>query len=134
MKHLIYVLLAALVFLCGCHRSLDEQILLETQNYTRKECPKKLDEYTVLDSLTYTFNDSVRIHSCHYSVSGMLDNDSVYTPDIIEGFRENVLTDIRTNLDYRRLRQHQVTFTFHYRSATKPNTEYLCLTFKPEEY
>lgn len=133
MKNTI-LLLAAVVMLCACHQTLDERIEKETQDYTRKECPKRLDPYTVLDSLTYTFNDSMRVHACYYSLSDMLDTDSVYNSDVVEGFRENVLNDIRTNLNYRRLREHGVTFAYHYRSATNPEKEYVQLTFTPEDY
>lgn len=130
----IFLIAATSLVLMSCHRSLDEQIRIETDKYTRKECPKRQDECTILDSLTYTYNDSVRIHACHYSLSGYLDNDSVYTREVVNGFRENVLEDIRTNLNYRRLREHHVTFAYHYRSATKKDKEYITLVFTPEDY
>lgn len=134
MKKFLLLSFLASLLLASCYRSLDEQILLETQKYTRKECPKRQDEFTVLDSLTYTYNDSVRIHACHYTLYDYLDNDSVYTPEVVNGFRESVLEDIRTNLNYRRLRQHGVTFAYHYRSATQKGKEYFSLVFAPEDY
>ena len=126
--------LAACMLLGACHQSLDERIKQETDDYTRKECPKRLDECTVLDSLTYTYNDSVKVHACYYSLSGMLDVDSVYESGVIELFRGNVLTDIRTNLQYKRLREHGVTFDYHYYSSTTKGKKYLTLSIGPNEY
>lgn len=134
MKKFLFIATFASLLISSCHRSLDEQILMETQKYTRKECPKRQDEFTILDSLTYSYNDSARIHACHYTLSGYLDNDSVYTPEVVNGFRESVLQDIRTNLNYRRLRQHGVTFAYYYRSATQKGKEYIVLVFTPEDY
>lgn len=135
MRRILSVFCAICVLsLLSCHLSLDERIRKETEAYRLKECPKPMDECTVLDSLSYTFGNGVRTHACYYTLSGFMDNDSCYVPQVVESFRESVLQDIRTNLLYKRLREHGVTFEFHYRSASQPDKEYVHLTFTPEEY
>ncbi|MCF0197599.1 MAG: hypothetical protein HUK03_10325 [Bacteroidaceae bacterium] len=127
---------AALVvaMLTACHQSMDEHIKKETDDYTRRECPKPTDMYTTLDSVTYHYDDTTRIYSLYYTVKGMLDNDTIYALPGIEIHRKNVLQDIRTNLNYKKMREMDITFCYYYYSATRPGHEYMRIVYGPEDY
>ena len=54
------LLLGTLLGVCACHfESFDERCAREAREYTEKQCPRRMDQYTLMDSLTY---DTARLH------------------------------------------------------------------------
>ena len=55
------LLLGALLGFCACHfESFDERCAREAREYTEKQCPRRMDQYTLMDSLTLM---TIRVHS-----------------------------------------------------------------------
>ena len=50
MKKLL--LFASIIMLASCHESLEERAAREVKEYTEKQCPAAIDEFTVIDSIT----------------------------------------------------------------------------------
>ena len=70
------LLLGALLGFCACHfESFDERCAREAREYTEKQCPRRMDQYTLMDSLTY--DDHSRTLNYYYTLEGVLDNDTV---------------------------------------------------------
>lgn len=132
-RTILHVLLASfLVSLCACKReTLDERIARECANFTRKECPKSIDQWTRMDSTTYTPDDKT-VHY-FYTVKGDLDVDSIYTDELKEVFREQLLTNINGSISLREYKQHDCSFCYIYTSEKTGHT-YVEYTFSPEDY
>ena len=61
------LLLGALLGFCACHfESFDERCAREAREYTEKQCPRRMDQYTLMDSLTY--DDHSRTLNYYYTL------------------------------------------------------------------
>lgn len=71
MRNYIYLILLSAVML-SCQESLEERCDRELKEYTQKNCPIAIDEFTMQDSVCY---DSPK-HAIHYyyTLSGNADN------------------------------------------------------------
>ena len=86
MKKTTTLLLATLLGLAACqHESFDERCGREAREYTEKQCPRRMDDYTMMDSLT--FDRASRTLTYYYTMEGMLDTDSMATPEFGEARR-----------------------------------------------
>ena len=81
------LLLGALLGFCACHfESFDERCAREAREYTEKQCPRRMDQYTLMDSLTY--DDHSRTLNYYYTLEGVLDNDTVMNAQSCESLKE----------------------------------------------
>ena len=85
----------------------------------------------MLDSMVY--DTEGRIMKYHYSMSGLMDSTSFYTSDMKALFYANLLDNIRQNTGLIELKEHGVTFQYHYLSSTG-SEQYMEFTFGPEDY
>ena len=69
------ILMAALIALTGCRKSLEDRCEQEVREYTEKNCPAQISENMIVDSLTFDRHT----HTLHYyySVMGSIDDDIV---------------------------------------------------------
>ena len=70
MKKLCGLCLMVLM-LSACQESLEDRCMREAREYTKKNCPVKLDDNTTLDSLTFE-RDSHTLHY-YYKLTGVAD-------------------------------------------------------------
>lgn len=131
MKKLIFFACAIMLFAACKRESLDNKIFRQTQEFTKTSCPKRMDKYTVLDSMVYHPIDRMMVY--HYSVSDNMDVDSVYTSSMIDLFDTNLLNNICQNPGLNELKQHAVTFRYVYSSKTN-GVKYMSFTYAPEDY
>lgn len=129
-KSILSILLMPLLVSCN-HETRDERIMRQVREFTKSSCPKPMDKYTMLDSMVY--DTEGRIMKYHYSMSGLMDTTSVYTSDMKALFHANLLDNIRQNTGLIELKEHGVTFQYHYLSSTGP-VKYMEFTFAPEDY
>ena len=116
----------------GCKKeTLDERIVRECANFTRKECPKDIDQWTQMDSTSYTPNNKT-VHY-FYTVKGKLDEDSIYTDELKDIFHEQLLNNINGSISLREYKKHDCSFHYIYISQKTGHT-YVEYTFGPEEY
>ena len=118
-------------FLVSCTESFGERCRREAREYTERQCPRLIDKYIVMDSMTY--EDEPQGFTYHQTVQGELDNDSLLTPEALSTFQEELLARIRKDISLRRYKERGFTFTYRYTSAStgKLFTE---VSFGPEEY
>ncbi len=133
-NHHRYVVLLALlsaVVLCGCTESFEERCRREAREFTERQCPRLLNEYIVMDSMTY--EDSPQGLTYHMTVQGQLDNDSLLTEENLASFNDDLLERVRQDISLKRCKERGFTFTYRYmsRSRKKLFTE---VTFGPEDY
>lgn len=58
--------------LVSCQKSLEERAADEASEYTRRECPRKIAENILQDSMV--FDNSTKTIVYYYTLSGILDN------------------------------------------------------------
>ncbi len=132
-KTIILVSLSILVgIFCGCKKeSLDERIARECADFTKKECPKSIDQWTQMDSTRYTPSD--RTVHYFYTVKGKLDVDSIYTEELKDIFHEQLLNNINSSIILREYKEYGCSFHYTYISETTGKT-YVEYTFRPGDY
>ena len=121
------------LFVCGaCKRETkDEKFRRDFQQFTQKECPKFVDPCTRLDSACYDIGS--RTISYHYTVQDDLDNDSIYTEELVDKFRENILKGLKNSIPMKPYKDESITFRYDYRSITTDKM-LLEMTFTKEDY
>lgn len=126
------MLACTIVLLTACKReTMDDRICRQTREYTRTSCPKRMDEYTVLDSMAYSADG--RTMSYYYSVSGKMDVDTLYTSAMKGLFDTSLLNNIRHNPGLNELKEHDVTFRYTYYSRTNGDV-YMSFRYTPDQY
>lgn len=116
MKHLQLIcglLMAAGILSCR-FESFEERCQREAREYTEKQCPRRMDEYTVMDSVTFDIKN--RTLSYFYTMEGVLDSDSVLTPEAIENFREVLGEHLKNSVELKTQKEEGVTFNYSYYS------------------
>ena len=135
--HIIYKAVAATLLctpllLASCQRETkDEKIRRDFRNLTEKECPKDVDPYTSMDSVVYDI--PTRTLSYYYSVREMLDDESLYTEEVVNLHREKVQKDLKSSIQMKSYKDQGITFRYEYRSVTSGKV-LLDLSFTKEDY
>ncbi len=124
--------LLALVSVCSCsYESRDERLKHEAEAFTATKCPMGVDKCTTIDSMV--FNTSTRELAYHYTLFGEIDHDSLFTDELRETFKSNVVNELKGSISMRQYKEAEVTFVYDYRSK-KTGKEYLRIIITPEEY
>lgn len=132
MKHICLLLLPVVLSLASCRsENFDERSAREAREYTQKQCPRRLDHATVLDSMVYDI-PSRTLHYC-YTLEHELDNDSVLTPEIRSLFREQLLKALNGSIDLKHHKEYGVAFEYRYYSR-KNKRLLMQERFEAEEY
>lgn len=127
---LLAALLVALAASCG-KETRDERFLREAREFTQKQCPKRVDPGTVMDSLT--FDPEARSLTYDYTVSGALDADSLYTDELLSVFHEKVLREIKTSIPMKPYKDAGLSFVYRY-TSDRSGARLLRLEFTPADY
>lgn len=115
MKRIVLVLSVLLVVCAGCKRqTFEERIREEAEKYTRKNCPKLIDDYTTLDSCVFSIPK--RTYYYNYTVRGDLDVDSLYTTKLHDEFHADLLSSIKNSIPLKNCKDEGVTFCYRYYS------------------
>ena len=129
-KNNVYgVLIAALTLTTACQKSLEEQAANEARQYTAKNCPAKLEDGLVIDSMT--FDAGSHTFAYHYTLSGVLDNDTIVSSETVS---QALLESLRNTTSMRAYKERGYNFRYVYRSATNPDKVLHDLLFTQEDY
>lgn len=124
-------LLGLLILLTGCKETMEQKLQREAREFTERNCPHVIDDYTTLDSATYEKADTC--YTYHFTVKGALDIDSLYGDNLVSDLHDSYLSELKNNIEMKNLKEMGVTIQRIYRSEStgKP---LLTLTFTKEEY
>lgn len=76
MKRIAYAIITALA-LTACQESLEERCAREAEEYTKKKCPARIDQNTVIDSLV--FERATHTMHYYYTLTGTADDPKTFT-------------------------------------------------------
>ena len=94
--------------------SLDETIAKKTAEESQRDCPREIDSYTTLDSMSYDI--SSRTLHYNYTVFDVLDNEILYTDEFREEFREQLLNEIKNKIALKGYKKEGIAFQYTYLS------------------
>ena len=115
MYRFLSILTLFILVFAGCKKqTLEEQFYEDARQFTLKNCPKKIDNYTTLDSCTFSIPQ--RTYFYNYTVRDDLDVDSLYTQELHDLFREQLLSDIKNSINLKGCKDAGVTFCYKYHS------------------
>jgi hypothetical protein len=125
----LWVLSAIMLFLTACQESLEDRCARETKEYTRKNCPAKMDNNSILDSLTF----ERETHTLHYyyRLTGFADNDSIVEKLDAANILKNELRNTTTLKLYK---DNHYRFAYTYRSEKDPKKVLLDFVFTDKDY
>ena len=122
-------ILASLTLITACQKSIEEQAVREAKLYTEKNCPAKLEEGLVIDSMT--FDVSTHTFAYYYTLSGVLDNDTIVDSHVVS---DALLESLRNTTSMRAYKERGYRFRYVYHSATNPDKVLHDLVFTKEDY
>lgn len=123
---------ALLLSAMGCRRATrDNALLREAQTFTRNECPKRIDRFTMMDSMTYAPESRTMTYS--YTIDGDLDHAELYTASFLEEFHNNMVRDVKNSIALRRMKEERLTFVYRYVSKST-GQERVSVSIGAEEY
>jgi len=122
-------MMVALMTVTACQESLEERCQREAATYTKKNCPLRLDEYTVMDSMT--FDASTHTVNYLYTVSGKLD-DAAYFNSVSP--RELLQKEVRNATHLKLYKEAGYNFRYTYYSAKNRGTKIFETTFLEKDY
>ena len=132
MRKVLTILCFGILLLGSCKRETkDERFRREYEQFTLKECPKDMNPYTRMDSICYDIKS--RTLTEYYTVSDFLDDDSLYTEEVIEDYRTNLLKELKGSIQMKPYKDESINFSYLYRSITSGKV-LLEVTFTPEDY
>lgn len=131
-RKLLFLIIASLFVCNACKRETkDEKFQRDFEQFTQKECPKFIDPCTRLDSACY--DSESRTLNYYYSVQDLLDDEELYTEDLIESFHDNMLKELKGSIPLKGYKDEGITFCYIYRSMTT-GKQLLELSFTKEDY
>ena len=128
MKNLWVIGVFALL-LTSCQESLEDRCEREAKEYTKKNCPVKLDNNTTLDSLTFE-RASHTLHY-YYRLTGTADREDILQEiDAVGSLKEELKNT--TTLRVYKEKKYRFAYTFH--SEKDPKKVLLEVVFTDKDY
>ena len=120
------------LLLGSCKRETkDERFKREYEQFTRKECPKEVASCIRMDSICYDIES--RTLTEYYTVSDKLDNDTMYTEEVVDDYRKGLLKELKGSIQMKPQKDESINFRYLYRSISTGDVLFE-LTFTPEDY
>ena len=124
-----WVISAILLLLTACQESLEDRCARETKEYTRKNCPAKMDNNIILDSLTFE-RDTHTLHY-YYKLTGFADQDSVAKNiDAVNILKK----ELRNTTTLKLYKDNHYRFAYTYRSEKDPKKVLLDVVLTDKDY
>ena len=113
----------------ACQESLEDRCEREARDYTRKNCPIKLDNTTVLDSMT--FERTTHTIHYYYRLTGIADNDSILQLiDAIGPLKQ----ELKNATSLRTYKENKYRFAYTFHSEKDPQKVLIDVVFTDKDY
>ena len=106
-------------------------LLGEAREYTEKQCPRRMDQYTLMDSLTY--DEHSRTLNYYYTLEGVLDNDTVMNAQACESLKNLLRKNVVNSVDLKSYKEKGISFSYCYYSKASGKVRFQ-VRFTPEDY
>lgn len=124
-----YLLIPLVAFsLVSCHESLEERAEREAKEFTEKNCPMKVSEYIMNDSMTYE-KETRTIHY-YYSIHGKADTTALDKKKA----KAELIKGVKDATGIRNYKEKGFNFAYTYFSTKNKNQILLDIRVTPKEY
>ena len=124
-----WIITAITLLFTACQESLEDRCAREAEEYTRKNCPAKMDNNSTLDSLT--FERSTHTLHYHYRLTGFADKDSIAKS--IDSV--NVLKrELKNTTTLKLYKDNHYRFAYTFRSEKNPDKILIDVVFTDKDY
>ncbi len=127
----IILLYLSLLGLSSCQENFDDRCAREASGYTEKQCPRRMDECTMMDSLVY--DRASRTLNYYYTLEGMLDNDSIMTDKACEELKKLLHKNVSNSVELKTYKEKGINFSYCYYSKASGKVRFQ-VRFTPEDY
>jgi len=128
MKKSLFLAFMALP-LAACQQSLEEKAAEEARMYTEKNCPARLAENLISDSLTFEADT----HTLHYYYTLTGEGDTAALSNQEEA-RQQLLNALKNTTSMMAYKEEGYRFAYTYHSQKKPNTIIFETVFGKKDY
>lgn len=129
MKKIIYIVFGILAMV-ACQESLQDRAERETKEYSKKNCPRAINQMMVLDSMTFDKATSTFYH--YYTISGASDDREHFEKNK-EEMRKGLIKELHDNTSLRVYKD--AGFCYRYVMYAKSDGSVLFdTTLKKEDY
>lgn len=117
------------LFLIACQESLEDRCAREAKEFTRKNCPSKIEKNINIDSLTF----ERETHTLHYyyTLTGNADREGVM--EEINGL-DILKENLKNSTAMKVYKENHYNFTYTYHSEKDPKKVLLKVTLTDKDY
>ena len=117
------------LFLIACQESLEDRCAREAKEFTRKNCPSKIEKNINIDSLTF----ERETHTLHYyyTLTGNADREGVM--EKINGL-DILKENLKNSTAMKVYKENHYNFTYTYHSEKDPKKILLEVTLTDKDY
>ena len=124
-----WIISAITLLFVSCQESLEDRCAREAQEYTRKNCPVRMDNTTTLDSMT--FERATHTLHYHYKLTGMADQDSIAKKiDAVNILKK----ELKNTTTLKLYKDNHYRFAYTFRSEKDPNNVLIDVVFTDKDY
>ena len=125
-KYLFFI--SCLALFTACHESLEEKAAREAKEFTAKNCPVKVSENIVNDSMTY----DTRTKTIHYfyTISGTSDTTTINRKQA----KEELIKGVKSSMSIRTYKENGFNFAYTYYSAKHKGKILIDVKVTPADY
>lgn len=123
------LLTAVMLMATGCQESLEERCQREAREYTKKHCPLRIDDYTVMDSMT--FDKASHTIGYIYTLHGAADDSAAISK---VQMHDLLLKEVRNSAHLKMYKEKGYSFRYTYYSAKTKGKRLLDTVLKAEDY
>ena len=121
---------AVMTIAAGCQESIAEKAAKEAKTYTSRNCPVKLSDEILIDSLT--FDAATQTFRYYYTLSGRL--DTLMTAEQQEQIRESLRHELKNTTSMKAYKDEGYSFGYTYHSAKNRDDMLIDLLFTKTDY
>lgn len=127
----LFIALGGIVILACCTESFENRCRREAREYTERMCPRAMTAGMVMDSMVFV-DDPIGF-TYYYTLDGALDDPELLTEEVLDAFHDELLLNLRQDINLKRYKERDFTFAYKYysRSTGELLTE---ATIPPEDY
>jgi hypothetical protein len=126
-KIIVFATLA--LFLTSCQESLEDRCARDAKTYTAKNCPAKMEENIILDSLT--FERATHTLHYYYRMTGIADKENA----LDTAAAAQILRDgLKNTTAMKVYKDNGYNFTYTYRSEKDPKKTILEVALTKKDY
>ena len=131
MKKILFLALAVATLAACKHESIEDRAAREAREYTLKNCPTPVRDYSRTDSMA--FDKSTRTLSYYYSLVNEADNEKVISLNK-DKMHQSLLNGIINATNMKAYKDAAFTFRYVYHSGSNPSKVLYEATFTKKDY